>query len=384
MDFIDQLRNFSSRALKVKDALATEDATKTSLVLPFFQLLGYDIFNPLEFVPEFVADVGIKKGEKVDYAIVIDEKPVILIECKQYGEALGKHASQLFRYFGTTSARFGILTDGITYKFFTDSNEQNKMDLDPFMIFNVLDISEHIVHELKRFAKNSLDVESAYLAAVELKYTNRIKELFHGLRAEPADSFVKYIMAEIYDGKKNQKAIEAFRPIVKRGFNQYINDNIRETLKNAMKSQSDTEEVDETVTKTPDDSTADVQKSKDSASLTPDEKRAFSIVRSILKDLCDTDRLVYRNNVSYVSVLLDGNILKRICRIWFKRKQKFITIPDENKKPVRYDISKLNDINNFADLIRGSCNRYLGNASLTVTDEDEDINESSNKELLNV
>ncbi|MCL2397797.1 MAG: type I restriction endonuclease [Defluviitaleaceae bacterium] len=213
MDFIDELRNFSSRAAKIKDALATEDATKTSLVMPFFKLLGYDIFNPLEFVPEFTADVGIKKAEKVDYAIVIDDNPTILIECKRCGEVLDKHSSQLFRYFGTTTAKFAILTDGIIYKFFTDLSEQNKMDLEPFLVFNVLDIHEHIVPELKRFVRSSLDVDAAYFAAVELKYTNKIREFLNGLRSEPTDSFVKYMMSEIYIGKQTQKAIETFRPI---------------------------------------------------------------------------------------------------------------------------------------------------------------------------
>ena len=93
MDFIDDLRNFSSRALKLRDVISTEDATKTALVLPFFQLLGYDIFNPLEFVPEFTADVGTKKGEKVDYAVMINDSPIILIECKKCGDALDKHAT---------------------------------------------------------------------------------------------------------------------------------------------------------------------------------------------------------------------------------------------------------------------------------------------------
>jgi len=169
MDFIDDLRNFASRAQKIKDAIATEDATKTSLIMPFFQMMGYDIFNPMEFVPEFTADVGIKKAEKVDYAVCFDGNPVILIECKKCGEVLDKHSSQLFRYFGTTTAKFAILTGGIIYKFFTDLNEQNKMDLEPFLVFNILDVPEHVVQELRRFAKEVLDVEAACLAAVELK-----------------------------------------------------------------------------------------------------------------------------------------------------------------------------------------------------------------------
>ena len=179
MDFIDELRQFSSRVEKIKDVITTEEATKNSLILPFFQLLGYDVFNPLEFVPEYTADVGTKKGEKVDYAIIVDDEPAILIEAKWCGEPLDKHDSQLFRYFGTTSAKFGILTNGVVYKFYTDLNEPNKMDLDPFLVFNILDIQENIVSEVKRFAKATLDIDAAFNAASELKFTNLIKGFVH-------------------------------------------------------------------------------------------------------------------------------------------------------------------------------------------------------------
>lgn len=372
MDFIDELRNFSSRATKVKDAVTSEDATKTSLVLPFFKLLGYDIFDPTEFVPEFTADIGIKKAEKVDYAIVIEGNPVILVECKRHGETLDKHSSQLFRYFGTTTAKFAILTDGIIYKFYTDLNEQNKMDLEPFLVFNVLDITEHLVSELRRFAKSTLDIETAYLAAVELKYTNKMKDLLSTARTDPPESFVRYMMGEIYSGRQTQSAIDMFRPIVKRGYNQYINDQIHETLKNAMRSQIDTGN-----NLTPDAKPeAEVQNTPASeaetpATLTQDEVEAFAIVRTILREICDVERIFHRPTGNYISVLLDDNRNKRVCRFWFKRKQKYITIPDEDRNPVRYDISNLNDIYNFAELLKEACNRHLTRGAFEEKDEEE-------------
>jgi len=368
MDFIDELRNFSSRATKVKDALVTEDAAKTALVLPFFQMLGYDIFNPTEFVPEFTADVGVKKGEKVDYAIVIDGRPVILVECKQVGEKLDKHASQLFRYFGTTTARFGILTDGIIYKFYTDLNEQNKMDLEPFLVFSVLDIPEHSIPELKRFTRKSLNVESAYIAAIELKYTNKIKELLQKLRVEPTPSFVKYVMGEIYIGKQTTKAVDNFKDIVKRGFNQYISDNIRDTLKNAMKSQDSTDEpVVETVNAAP----AENDMEGILTPLTQEEMEAFSIIKSILREECDVSRLSCRNGTQYVSVIIDGGSRKRICRFWFKRKRKSITIMGENRTPVRFDVPTLDAIYQHSDMIKKALNLYL-TTGIVVTDDEED------------
>ena len=116
MDFIDQLKQFSKRVDSLKDTIQTEEATKTAIIMHFFSMLGDDGFNPQEFVPEYTADVGIKKGEKVDYAILKDGSPVILIECKSITENLDRHDSQLFRYFGTTTAKFAVLTNGMIYR----------------------------------------------------------------------------------------------------------------------------------------------------------------------------------------------------------------------------------------------------------------------------
>ena len=169
MDFIDQIKQLSARIEKIKDGIQTEEATKTSMIMPFFQMLGYDVFNPLEFVPEFTADVGIKKGERVDYAIVDEDgTPQILIEAKWCGENLDKHGSQLFRYFSTTKAKFGILTNGIIYRFYTDLDEPNKMDDRPFLEFNLLDVREPLVAELKKFQKNTFDVDMIMTTASEV------------------------------------------------------------------------------------------------------------------------------------------------------------------------------------------------------------------------
>jgi len=232
------------------------------------------------------------------------------------------------------------------------------MDLEPFLVFNVLDVHEHLVPELGRFAKSSLGVDAAYFAAVELKHTNKIREVLNGLRTEPSDNFIKYMMAEISAGRQTQNAVDMFRPIVKRGFNQYISDNIRETLKKAMKGESDTETPVEMEPKQAAEVAATIAE-EDASALTIDEIEAFAIVKSILRDICDINRLAHRNAAQYVSILLDDNRNKRVCRFWFKGRKIYITIPGEDRKPVRYDISTLNDIYNFSDLIKESCNRHL-------------------------
>lgn len=212
MEFSNKLKEFSQRIEKMKDGIQTEEATKTSLVMPFFNLLGYDVFNPMEFCPEYTADVGIKKGEKVDYAILDQGEPLILIECKSCTDSLGKHSSQLFRYFGTSKARFGILTNGIVYKFFTDLEESNKMDLSPFLEVNLLSLKDTQINEIKKFCKENFDSDKVFSTASELKYSGLIKDYLSKQLDNPSEDFVKHILYYVYEGQRTQKVVEKYQP----------------------------------------------------------------------------------------------------------------------------------------------------------------------------
>ena len=357
MEFTEKLMQFGQQVKSRKDSIATEEATKTSLVMPFFKMLGYDVFNPLEFIPEFTADVGIKKGEKVDYAIMVNNEPVILIECKSCNQSLDKHGGQLFRYFATTSTRFGILTNGITYQFYTDLDNKNIMDSTPFLEFDVLNIKENLIPEIMKFSKADLNVDNILNAASELKYTRLIKDWLAKQTEEPSEDFIKFIMDVVYDGKRTQKALNTFQPLVKHSLKQFLNEQTNERLKAALRKDVEEE--------------ADDEEAKEAAKNSPrvdeiitiettlEELEAYAIVKSILRDVCDVNRLSYRHTTNYMVVVFDDNGWKRICRFWFKGKQKFITTPDENKNPIRYDISNLNDIYDRADYIREVCKRYL-------------------------
>ena len=209
MEFEESLKKFIERIKRLKNSINTEEATKTSLIMPFFSLLGYDVFNPNEFTPEYVADVGIKKGEKVDYAIILDESPAILIEAKSVKENLQKHDSQLFRYFGTTSAKLAILTNGIKYKFYTDLEETNKMDTTPFLTINLLDLKDSDVNELKKFCKDNFDINTLISNASNLKYASSIEKILDKEFSEPSDEFIKMLLNKgIYDGIKTQNIID--------------------------------------------------------------------------------------------------------------------------------------------------------------------------------
>lgn len=206
MNFEEQIKSFAKRTKSIMSGIATEEATKTSIIMPFFQILGYDVFNPSEFTPEYTADVGIKKGEKVDYAILNNKVPVILIECKSINEELTKHDSQLFRYFGTTSAKFAILTNGIVYRFYTDLDEPNKMDEKPFLEINMLDLKDAQIPELKKFHKENFDLTQIIDTASELKYMGLMRNVIRDEFTNPTDEFVRYILGcGVFEGVKTQK-----------------------------------------------------------------------------------------------------------------------------------------------------------------------------------
>lgn len=357
MDFIDELRQFSKRVETLKGRITTEEATKTSIIMPFFQLLGYDVFNPQEFLPEFTADVGIKKGEKVDYAIIRDDKPAILIEAKWCGENLDKHDSQLFRYFGTTSAKFAILTNGIIYRFFTDLEEQNKMDAKPFLEFNILDIKESYVTELKKFHKDSFDVETIFNTASELKYANIIRQFMSQQLKNPTDNFVKYILGEIYSGVRTQSVIEKFRDIVRKSLNQFVNELMNDKITSALKTSN--EDIQEVKPAEETQKPAEPQPEQQKVITTVEELEGYFIVKHILSDIVPRDKVTHKDTESYFGILYDNNSWKWICRLKLDGPKKFIYMPDEKKNSVKYPVEKLDDIYKYKNELINVVKRYV-------------------------
>lgn len=352
MDFIDQVKQFSKRALSMKDSLQTEEATKTAIIMPFFSMLGYDVFNPEEFSPEFTADVGVKKGEKVDYAIMQDGEPIILIEAKWIGGLLEKHDSQLFRYFGTCTAKFGILTNGIIYKFYTDLDAPNKMDLKPFLVIDILDIKESQISELKKFHKSNFNLEEITNTASELRYTNEFRKKLMDQLLNPSDDFVRFFLADAYDGVKTQNVIDKFRPVLKRALNNYINELMNDKITTALKAE---DAVSESPAK--EESLEVSENSK--VETTQSEIEAYAVVRGMLKDVVPLDDIFYRDTESYFSILYKDNNRKWICRFRIKEDKVLLSYPDENKKEVRCDLDSIYDIETCKDALENVVRRYM-------------------------
>lgn len=360
MDFIDEIRALASRITKKLEHIKTEEATKTALVMPFISALGYNVFDPTEVVPEFTADVGTKKGEKVDYAILREGTLIILVECKCSTANLdSEHASQLYRYFSVTEARFGVLTNGIVYRFYTDLEEPNKMDSKPFFEFNMLDIHEPLIGELKRFTKSSFDLDDTITAATELKYTKEIKRIFSQQLLSPSEDFVRFFASQVYTGKLVQSVRQQFADFTKQALRQFINEEINARLKSALapeiaepiasgersaaKGESDEDEKPET---------------KAGIVTTEEEIEGFHIVKAILREVVDPKRVVMRDKKNFCGALLDNSNRKPICRLWFNEEQRHLSLFDENKVEEKVPIECLEDIYKYAERLKLKITHY--------------------------
>lgn len=347
MDLIDHLKQLSERIAKLRGQVATEEATKNAFVLPFIQALGYDVFNPLEVTPEFTADIGTKKGEKVDYCILCEGEPAILIECKYLGQPLDAHKSQLHRYFHVTSARFAILTNGIQYQFFTDLDKANVMDDKPFFEFTMEELSEPKVRPLKQFQKSLFDVDAIVGSASELKYTKQVKELLLSELTDPGEEFVRYIVQRVYNGRATAKVVEQFTEIVQRSTKALLSDMINRRLQSAIEQEA------EQLPAEPEPEPPEIE-------TTEDELQAFRIVQAILVRKVDTSRIAYRDHKTYFSVLLDDNNRKPICRLHFNTSNRYLELFDENKNGHKVQIEGLGDIYNYSELLLGVVEGYDG------------------------
>lgn len=363
MDFIDHLRVLSSRIASVKDIIQTEEATKNAMVMPLIQILGYNVFDPLEVTPELIADVGMKKGEKVDYAILREGKPIILFECKKSGAELNiNHASQLFRYFHVTAARFAVLTNGLSYRFFTDLEQANKMDEKPFFEFNILDFKERDVEELKKFAKTAFDLDTILINANDLKYTRTIQNKLAEWMTDPSEEFVRLVSSELLGSKRFTPAVkEQFTLITRRAFEQLIGERINERLKGAMTVDS-VSAPELTIPAVSAASVADL-----CIETSAEEVEGFHAVRAILRGLVDPKRIVMRDAQSYCAILLDDNNRKPICRLRFNNTQKLrLGIFNEKKEEVSMALDSVDDIFNYTDQLKACLSFYHSSSTLAA------------------
>ena len=375
MSFPDKIAALAAKIPALRDILQTEEATKNALIMPFIAALGYDVFDPTEVIPEYTADFGTKKGEKVDYAIAKNSKLIMLFECKHCGGDLSiANASQLFRYFNATEARIGVLTNGIQYRFFTDLEASNKMDETPFLEVDVTALNEVAINELKKLVKTNFDIEEMLSGAADLKYTREIKRQLAEQMDKPSDEFVKLFASKLISGPMTPTRREYFAGLTVKAFKTLISEKIAQRLQSAMdgdntpievsvgSSHPVAQSVEIKVESTSE--TGEIERSeKNLIVTTEDELEGFHIVKAILRQQVDLKRIVARDTQSYFGILLDDNNRKPLARLHFNRAQKYLGLFDDQRQETRIPINDLNEIYAHADQLSRVLAFYEGTAS---------------------
>lgn len=347
MELLNQLKGLADKIEQLKDKIDTEESTKHAFTLPFINILGYDTFNPTEVVPEFTADIGLKKGEKVDYAIFQNGNPIIIVECKHWKQNLDVHNSQLFRYFHVTKTRFALLTNGIIYRFYTDLEETNKMDQKPFLEFDITKLKENTVKEIEKFHKSKFDISKIVDNASNLKYTREIKSLIDQELAEPSKEFVRLFADKAYNGRLTSKVMDEFTEIVSKAFAQTISEKVNDRLNAALNKEQEKQE-EEQIEEEP----------KSKVETTEEELEGYQIVLAILRRKIDKSRIVHRDTQSYFGVLLDDNNRKPICRLHLNGGVKYISLFDQDKNERKEKIESIDEIYKFEKELLNTVDYY--------------------------
>lgn len=355
MAFEDQFRSLCAEANSQRQYLATEEAVKTAIVLRMLHVMEYNPYDPLEVVPEFIADVGIKKGEKVDYAIRLNGDISILIECKSPTIPLDlRHASQLYRYFSVTGARFAILTNGFEWQFYTDLDKPNIMDGRPFFTFTLEDADQTSISELSKFRKSVFDVDAIIRTASRLKYISALRTEIRNELEDPSPEFVALLTKRVYEGRLTAPVTEEFKKLIQRSFGEVIRDRVNATLSSAIQQTTftdpDQEELEE----------------GDEIETTQEEWDGYRIATAIAARVIDPERVTIRDQKSYCGILIDDNNRRPLVRLWFNStKTKYLGLFDgdtEEKVPVKNPT----DLYRFAGRIEATARKYAPETAAEV------------------
>lgn len=349
MAFLDDIRRLSEQVRKRQPHTRGEEATKTALILPFLGALGYDMFDPTEVQPEYIADFAKKRSsggsfEKVDYAIHLSGVPVMFLECKSADVEPNHHSGQLARYFNATpSVKVAVTTNGVRYLFFTDLEEQNIMGDKPFFEFDILSFSERDAEILEAFTKAIFDASSVRQRAEDIIYTGKVKGYVNELLRNPTEAFVRFLLGElnITTGKLTARRVEKFVPIVKKAIQTTLLDMATRSIK-----QETFEPAPQAVVATaapappppPARAPADsVPEHAKGVVTTPEELEAYEIIQRICGDSSASVKtpVQYLDSVNYFGLNI-GNRKKWFMRLFFdgRRKSVVTRIPLERAAPL--------------------------------------------------
>ncbi len=240
MSFTDDVKNeaerFEAQVPQFEDKRQTEATTIIAFVTPFIRMLGYDTSNASEVLAETSPDEAAGRNEKIDLAIFKDDQPLMVIECKRYGEDVliddNPHYQQLLKYYQHSKAKIGILTNGIEYAFYTDSEAPGHLDREPFFIFNVLRYSESDVNNLRTFTKSEYTEESVQNLAMRQTYLEGLTRAIKALLYEaPDEAWMRHLIWRLQQTGtiKRQRIFLTtlntfYKPIIEKALDDVIDD----------------------------------------------------------------------------------------------------------------------------------------------------------------
>ena len=346
MDFEDKIIQLSDKVTKQKDGINTEEATKTAFIMPMISALGYDVFNPFEVIPEMDCDLT-KRGDKIDYVILKDGKPIILIEYKHCKQNLDLHSTQLAKYYAASNARFGVLTNGVEYRFYADLQKTNIMDEKPFLVVNMLEPSDTDIEQLKKFHKSYFNESEILSTAQELQITIQVKNLLEQNFKQPGDEFTRYFVRSLNDGKSNSKLIDQYKPIIKKSIASVIGDMISDRLATALQVEENKPQSQELL-----DGVVAIDERR-GVITTQAEIDAYNIVKDSLKQYVDKSRIRYIDFKNYFAINLDGYYRRWICRLLLENNNKRLGIPINGYGSCEWiKLETIEDIRKYQDKLK--------------------------------
>lgn len=325
-EMLEKLNELAEKIVKNKPLVKNEAHTRAEFVKPFLQRLGYDGIEVL--VPEYSAGFG--NNDKVDYAILSKGKPLAIVEIKHHSVDLdlkkpnNNPQGQLAGYFGACAkngCKFGILTNGLEYRFFADTQKPNIMDSTPFMVLNLeskIDSESLEILELFKCGNLQSKIKPIHNKAkimLEQKAQNaicaKIKAFLEKEMDKPSDEFVGFVIDKKFGVKKTTPKIKEFRTHIIRACGEMIDDKVSIAL-----AQN-----------------ADLQDT--SKELNDEENQAFYIVRGILLENsgANLNNIIITPATNYVAIRLSDSSRKWICRLYFKKhinRNGYLAIPDKN------------------------------------------------------
>lgn len=246
MVFVEDIAKVAEQVRKRAELVKGEEATKMGLIIPFLSILGYDVFDPTEVIPEFIADFATKKAgqfEKVDYAIAINGDIVMIVEAKGRDQKPTAHDGQLRKYFnGLLKTKVAIVTNGIEYRFFTDLRHENVMDEEPFFSFNILQYDQKQIENLKFFHRDNFDSTLIKRQAEEMIYLQGMTKIIGDLLRSPSDDFIRILISQfkainpnyVIKGNITPTMIQKFKPLIERSIQNSLVDLMTQGISREM------------------------------------------------------------------------------------------------------------------------------------------------------